>query len=150
MQVLYNASNHWPILRYSKPLTYSAIQPFLPNSALPCRKWKHIPPHYFPVEQGHNVPNKVRRDFFLKAFHCRWGIIYWGRCSKWRINVRSCHGWGSFTNIFFNNHFSFFQSWRYIHLKVKPWPKLGKYLYLKLILRGFKGCVMPNLTLTYL
>ena len=34
--------------------------------------------HDFPEEQGHNVSHKVWRDLFLKAFHGRWGTIYWG------------------------------------------------------------------------
>ena len=61
-----------------------------------------------------------------------------GGCSTWRINMRSCQWWGSFTNTFFSNHFSFFQSWRYLLLKIKPWPKLWKYLFLKLIVKRFQ------------
>ena len=64
-----------------------------------------------------------------------------------KLMIRSCQGWGSFTNTFFNNHFSFFQSWRDIHLKIKPWPKLWKYLYLKLIVKRFQRLchVQPDL-----
>ena len=54
------------------------------------------------------------------------------------LMIRLCQGWGSFTNAFFCNHFSFFQSCRDIHLKIKPWPKLWKYLYLKLLVKRFQ------------
>ena len=51
--------------------------------------------------------------------------------------LRSCQGQGSFTNTFFSDYFSFFQPWRDVHLKIKPWPKLWKYLRLRLILKKF-------------
>ena len=70
-----------------------------------------------------------------------------GGCSTWRINIRLCQGWGHFTNTFFSNHFSFFHSWRYINLKIKLWPKLWKYLYLKLIVKGFQSLYHAQLDL---
>ena len=92
-------------------------------------------------------PHRVWRDLFLKAFHGRWRTIYWAAVLHWGLMIRSCQGPGSFTNTFFNNHFSFFQSWRDIHLKIKPWPKLWKYLYLKLIVKRFQRLchVQPGL-----
>ena len=95
-------------------------------------------PNYFPVGQGHNFPHKVWKDFFYKSFSWQMGDNLLGGCSTWKINIRSCQGLGSFTNTFFSNHFHFFQSWRYIHLNIKPWLKLWKYLYLKLILKRFQ------------
>ena len=53
---------------------------------------EHIPPHDFPVDQGHNVPHKVWRDLFVKAFHGRWRTVYCGGdgggggCSTWGFN----------------------------------------------------------------
>ena len=75
---------------------------------------------------------------FLKAFHGRWGAIYWGAALHGGLMIRSCQRRGSFTNTFFSNHFSFFQSLRDIHLKIKSWPKLWEYLYLKLIVKRFQ------------
>ena len=67
---------------------------------------QHIPPHYFPVEQGDSVLHKVWRDLFLKLFHGRWGTtferqIYWGVVLHGGLMIRSsCQGkrssaWGS-------------------------------------------------------
>ena len=83
-------------------------------------------------------------------FHCSWGTIQCGGGGSvllGKLMIRSYQGWGSFTNTFFNNHFLFFQSWRGIHLKIKPWPKLWKYLYLKLIVNRFQRLchVQPDL-----
>ena len=75
---------------------------------------------------------------FFKTLLWQMGDNLLGGCSTWRTNIRSCQRWGSFTNTLFSNHFSFFQSWRYIHLKIKPWPKLWKYLYLKLMIKRFQ------------
>ena len=116
---------------------------------------EHISPHDFPVEQGDSVLHKVWTDLFLKAFYVRWGIIYWvwgmrvGGVLHRGLMISSCQGWGSFTNTFFSNHFSFFQSWRDIHLQIKPWPKLWKYLFLKLIVKRFQRLcrVQPDLDL---
>ena len=99
---------------------------------------KHITPHDFPVEQGHIVPHKAWRDFFLKDFRGRWGIIYWGDVLHGGLMIRSCQGWGSFKNTFFSNHFLFFQLGRDMNFNIMPWPKLWKYLYLKLIVRRFQ------------
>ena len=86
---------------------------------------EYIPPHDFPVEQEHSGPGKVWRYLFLKVFHGRLGKIYGrdleggrgGGCSTWGIKDK---GWESFTNTFFSNHSSFFQSRSDIHLKIKP------------------------------
>ena len=80
---------------------------------------------------------KYRGTFFLKLFMVDGGNLS-GAYSTWKINIRSCQEWGSFTNTFFSNYFSFFQSWKYTHLKINPWPKLWKYLYLKLIVKRFQ------------
>ena len=53
-----------------------------------------MPPHYFPVEQGHNIPHKVWRDLFLKAFHGRWGTIYWGAVLHGRLISDHAKGGG--------------------------------------------------------
>ena len=47
-------------------------------------------------------------------------------------------GGESFTNTFSSNHFLFSQSWKHMQLKIKPWPKIWKYLYLKLIVKRFQ------------
>ena len=61
--------------------------------------------------------------------------------------IRLCQGWGRFTNTFFSNHFSFFQSWRDTYLKIKLWSKLWKYLYLKLIVKRFQRLFRVQLDL---
>ena len=45
---------------------------------------EYIPPHYFPVEQGHSLPHRVQRDLFLKVFHGR-------RDKFWEANL--LRGW---------------------------------------------------------
>ena len=108
---------------------------------------EYIPPHDFPVEQGHSLIHKAWRDLFLKDFHgrgekiCRWAVLHGG------LMIRSCQGQVNFTNTFFSNHLSFFQSWRDIHLKIKQEPKLWKYLHLKLIVKRFQRLchVQPDL-----
>ena len=37
------------------------------------------------MQQGHNIPHKVWRDLFLKAFHGRWRTIYWGAALHGRL-----------------------------------------------------------------
>ena len=76
-----------------------------------------------------------------------WGGGGWGPVLHGGLMIRPCQEWGSFTNTFFSNHFSFFQSWREIQLKIKSWPKLWKYLYLKLIGTRFQRLchVQPDL-----
>ena len=54
--------------------------------------------------QGH----KIRRDFFVKPFHGRWGTnvfgqIYWGAVLRRGLMIRSCQGQGSFANALFSN-----------------------------------------------
>ena len=62
---------------------------------------EHIPPHYFPVEQGHSLPHKVWRDLFRKVFHGKWGTIfgrqiYSGAVLHGGLMIRSsCQGQGS-------------------------------------------------------
>ena len=64
----------------------------------------------------HKVPHKVSRDLFVKAFHGRWGINFFGGSSIWvnffggegavlhgEVMIRSCQRWGSFTNAFSSN-----------------------------------------------
>ena len=90
---------------------------------------EHILPHDFPVEQGHSVsPQKTWRDLFINTFHGRWRTNFGGAVLHGGLIIRSCQGWGSFTNVFSSNlktvykSWNFYQSWRDIHLKIKPWP----------------------------
>ena len=78
---------------------------------------------------------------FSKNFPWKMGDKLLGLCSKWEkqwSDHAKGKGGGCFTNTFLNNNFSFFQSWRDIHLTIKPWPKLWKYSYLKLIVKRFQ------------
>ena len=75
------------------------------------------------------------------------GDNFWGAALHGGIMIRSCQGWGNFTNTFFSNHFSFFQSWRDIRSKIKPWPKFWSYFYLKLTVKRIQRLcnVQPDL-----
>ena len=54
------------------------------------------------------------------------------------LMISSCQRRGSFTNTFSVINFYFPNHRRDIHLQIKPWPKLWKYLYLKLIVKKFQ------------
>ena len=84
---------------------------------------------------------------FFKSFSWQMADNLLGGCSTWKINIRLCQGWGRFRNTFFSNYFSFFHSGRCINLKIKPWLKLWKYLYLKLIVERFQSLYYVQLDL---
>ena len=111
------------------------------------------------MEQGHSVsPHKVLRDLVQKVLYGRWGIIFLlayslEECSSWGINDQiKAQKWRSFTNAI---------DLKILHLNLicnqesicnrRQSPdkstELWKYLYLKLILKRFEGCVIFSLNL---
>ena len=69
-------------------------------------------------------PMKYGRTFFLKAFHGRWGTIYWGDILHGELMIRSCKGWRSFTNTFFSNCFLIFPIMKRYKLEDKAMTKI--------------------------
>ena len=76
---------------------------------------------------------------FSKRFSWQMGNNLLGGCSTWGINDQIMLRVGQLQkNTFFSNHFLFFQLGRDMNFNIMPWPKLWKYLYLKLIVRRFQ------------
>ena len=76
-------------------------------TTFPCKYWGSIYSHMiFQWSKGIVAPpKKTWSDLFINTFHGRWGTIFffWWAVLHGGLMIRSCQGWGSFTNAFSSN-----------------------------------------------